>query len=334
MATIGTLFTGFDGVGIGARQAGLELAWGIEIDARLAEVVNANLGSHVHVASVLDCDPLRFDVPDVLHVSPPCTNASVANANAGETELGKALARKVAEFVAVLRPSIFTLENVWMYRTFDSWRIIADALYGAGYWLTIDHVNAANFSVPQTRKRMIVRAIKNSFVPHLPEPMPWIGWYAAIEDLLDTLPESQFAPWQLARLPVTMRSFLAMVQGEGGSHVRHENEPTPTLAATHSPVKYRAWLVSGQNARANNGIPTIRDADSPSPTITNQAKGYSRALLEHGRVVSMTPRALARFQTFPDWYALPDNARLAAKGIGNAVPPLLYQQIISQLLER
>jgi DNA (cytosine-5)-methyltransferase 1 len=46
----------------------------------------------------------------------------------------------------------------------------------------------------------------------------------------------------------------------------------------------------------------------------------------------MTPRALARFQSFPDWYELPENARLAAKGIGNACPPLLMQRIYEHLL--
>jgi site-specific DNA-cytosine methylase len=52
-----------------------------------------------------------------------------------------------------------------------------------------------------------------------------------------------------------------------------------------------------------------------------------RAWLSQGRVVRMTPRALARFQAFPDTYALPDGAALACRVIGNAVPPLLMQRI-------
>jgi len=49
--------------------------------------------------------------------------------------------------------------------------------------------------------------------------------------------------------------------------------------------------------------------------------------------VSMTPRTLARFQSFPDWYELPTKRSLAAYGIGNAVPPLLYQRIIEGLVQ-
>jgi len=47
----------------------------------------------------------------------------------------------------------------------------------------------------------------------------------------------------------------------------------------------------------------------------------------------MTPRALARFQSFPDDYILPDSNRLACKIIGNAVPPLMYQKIVVGLEE-
>jgi len=45
------------------------------------------------------------------------------------------------------------------------------------------------------------------------------------------------------------------------------------------------------------------------------------------RVVAMTPRCLARFQSVPDWYILPDKRALAAKVIGNMAPPLLMQRI-------
>ena len=63
-----------------------------------------------------------------------------------------------------------------------------------------------------------------------------------------------------------------------------------------------------------------------------------RAWLFNGRVVAMTPRCLARFQSFPDSYILPDPNwltganDLACRVIGNAVPPLLYQRVIEAQL--
>jgi site-specific DNA-cytosine methylase len=44
------------------------------------------------------------------------------------------------------------------------------------------------------------------------------------------------------------------------------------------------------------------------------------------------PRALARFQTLPDWYELPNKRTLAGKIIGNAMPCLGYQRIIESLI--
>lgn len=63
----------------------------------------------------------------------------------------------------------------------------------------------------------------------------------------------------------------------------------------------------------------------------SDAKKAVREWLTNGRIVQMTPRALARFQTFPDGYVLPSNKKLACYGIGNAVPPLLAKQVIESL---
>lgn len=366
MTTFASLYGGFGGADCGARAAGLDLTWSIEHETAVAEVAHANLHHRVYVRDILDCDPKKFDRVDVFHASPPCTSMSLANPNAGETALDIALARKTAEFVSVLLPACFTLENVWAYRRTKSWGIIQDALHKTGYWVSVEHCNAADYSVPQTRKRMIMRAVRGGFVPYLPEPSPWVGWYAAVEDLLDTLPESQFAPWQLARLPellattlvgvggyhvgitmvkqpepsmtvtsnenmLTMRAFLV---GDQERQLATDGEPAFTVrAGEHGGAMPKAWLVDSTNA-SKTGQLTIREDEQPSFTVTSGGpKHPTRSLLSSGRVVAMTPRCLARFQSFPDWYSLPDNARLAARGVGNAVPPLLYQRIITPLLE-
>ena len=327
MTTIGTLFSGFGGADIGAQAAGLELAWGVEFDADIAAVAHANLPHDIRVANLLDCDPRTFDRVDVLHASPPCPNFSIAKAGGVETALDIALADKVAEFVTVLQPRVFTLENVWAYRGSRSWAIIQDALHGAGYWVNTEHVNSADMGVPQARKRMIVRAIKGGFVPYMPEPVPWVGWYAAIEDLLPALPESAFAPWQINKLPIGANTLL--VDGGNSSKDciwRRADEPSLTVTTGGAKHPLRAFLLPGQDFTQS------RQATGPSYTISaTELKHASRALLATGRVVSMTPRCLARFQSFPDWYELPDNNRLAAKGIGNAVPPLMMQRIYEGL---
>lgn len=253
--------------------------------------------------------------------------------------------------------------------------------------------------VPQTRRRLILRAVRDALLPGLPPPVPWVGWYAAIEDLIPTLPESAFAPWQLARLPDELNESVAMrgenTAQEWGKGYRSASEPIETVigsnshrafivsnaatmdmrdsaepmvtitATTHSKAAMpRAWLVSGGNSRqpitpgdapsaklgaspstagghrallvngdnASRDL-TTRSADEPCWTgQSSTAKAPARAWLSAGRVVKMTPRVLARFQSFPDWYALPDRAALACTIIGNAVPPLLMREIVRPLL--
>ena len=332
--TFGSLFSGFGGADIGAKNAGLELAWGVELEPAIAEVANANLGGHVQVMDILDADPHRFDRVDVIHASPPCPNFSVAKATRGETALDIALARKVAEFIAVLRPQVFTLENVYAYRLSKSWAIIEEALHIAGDWTNLAHVNSADFGVPQTRRRMIVRAVLGGWVPYLPPAEPWIGWYQAIEDLIPTLPESKFAKWQLDRIPETMQTFIVPGGNANSFDVRYQDEPARTVESVNRVGNMpRAFLVNTREGHQGGNLTAVMD-DEPIYTLpATSSPARHKAWLSYGRVVKMTTRALARFQSFPDTYELPDNNALACKGIGNAVPPLMYQKIIRQMVE-
>jgi site-specific DNA-cytosine methylase len=91
----------------------------------------------------------------------------------------------------------------------------------------------------------------------------------------------------------------------------------------------RALLLDGQ-ANTNGTTCTSAAGHTPAFAVKAQtgARHATRAVLAQGRVVKMTPRALARFQSFPDWYELPERNALACRIIGNAVPPLLMQRVM------
>jgi hypothetical protein len=280
--------------------------------------------------------------------------------------------------------------------------------------------------------------VRGGLVPHLPPPVPWTGWYRAIEDLIPDLPASAFAPWQLARLPAmvppalapyfndrsparaaeepsftvaadraigSVKAFLLMTANcqlahPTGTGVLPPDAPANTVAAGRAtpraflvsnaateygdgiaPAEDPAWSVTAQTAgrarafivsgqSVNGGPPSIREAgepcatvgtnadrsrafivggqyqtpngtgrvpqhrpaDAPIWTVTANEHGDTRAWLAQGRVVAMTPRALARFMAFPDTYTLPERRSLAGTVLGNAVPPLLAQRIGEGLL--
>lgn len=92
-------------------------------------------------------------------------------------------------------------------------------------------------------------------------------------------------------------------------------EPSPTVMSGHKGV-YRAILCP-----PNGECYQPREATEPSGSVAaNHSAAKYRAVIPGVRIVSLTPRCLARFQTIPDWYKLPAKKSLACTGIGNGVP--------------
>jgi DNA (cytosine-5)-methyltransferase 1 len=420
MLTLATQFSGGEGFATGAMLAGLTPLWGVEHDDLIAGVAEHNTSSRIIRARAQDVDYSTLETPYWFHTSPPCTNASVAKEDASEQSEDVEMGRAVARAISTLLPPMVSLENVWGYRKFEAFKIILRALQENGYSFNYWHLNSADYGVPQTRKRLILiasrthRPEKPKATHHDPskvsaeqgsmfarETLPWVGWYAAIEDLIPGLPESKFADWQLKRLAGLDSSALIDDQQNGFTggmnlvsdgpsftvgtrpagkvkafivepdvagarcpSIRYADEPmvtlkanagtgrlNPTRAFIAHPNADNDWFLTRDGdepvftIKANgNGTPRAFIVDSqntqkavltredtePSFTVTahNRPSHLPKAWLSHGRVVSMTPRALARFQSFPDTYILPDSNSLACRVIGNAVPPLWAKAII------
>ena len=334
----GTLFTGFGGVDIGLIKAGYTIAWGIENNPKIAEIAKLNLGQHIIVSDVLTIDPSHLPSVELLHASPPCKSFAQSNPKAGETELDRRLARKIASFIAILKPAIFTLENVSMYRKSESWAIIKAALIENGYCFPmVDFVNFADFGVPQTRRRMIVRARLGGMVrPLHPVVSKHKGWYKAIEDIVPGLKDSSFAKWQLSRLPASLNETFLIGGGNTqlkdarpGKGVLEVSKPVHTVLP-NSLRNTRIFVVEGSNAGRNSCYKlTVRDKAEPYYTVTsNVGRVATRAFVE-GKVKKLNIRCFARFQSFPDDYKFPTEKTLTCEGIGNAVPPDGYKNIIA-----
>lgn len=400
-------FAGFGGVEIALREFGFEVV-GVEIEEAIAAVNRLN-GGHCLTADLLAVDPLDYVGWWLMHFSPPCPSFSVAK-QGGETEMDLMLARKICEFISVAKPVFFTLENVWGYRKSLSWLLIWYTLLEEGYGVEGWNINAADYGVPQTRRRMIVIARRDGRRPAKPWPtrsqkpdmftMPWVGWYEAIKDLLPGLPETRFADWQMAAMPEKLRTWLVghssinlsladpadpaftvtahsqrmrdFLLGQGNlSYIKGADQPADTITANSNQTGIKAFVANSQNTNreltvraSNEPIFTVAanaleknsppgaflvgrryqtpngggkryvqnvSGDRPVWTITASEHLGTRAWLDEGRVVLMTPRALARFQDFPDWFQLPDNRALACRGIGNALPPGVYRAVLRSL---
>lgn len=388
MNTFASLFSGGGLADTGARQAGLLPSFGVEYEPKIAEFYRRNLGEHIVVAKVQDVDYSTLEAPYWLHMSPPCINASVAKqAKDGvrETMLDIEMASACCKAIKALRSPMVSLENVYGYRNFASFAMILRTLHEQGYNYAFWHINAANVGVPQTRKRLIlvasrIRRVHKPAATHrkaqketgqlsLIPPLPnWLGWYGAIEDILHTLPDDEFAEWQIPLLPPELRTMLlangqyagklvvadkeqpsmavtansnqgslkaVLLRGdnqwqEWGKGYKDDTEPAATVTGAKG---QKAFIVDGQANSQGTGV-TVRDGMQRLHTVSASQEKRALRAYASGRVVRMTPRALARFQSVPDDYILPDATGLACTIIGNGVPSLLMQRVIGANHER
>jgi DNA (cytosine-5)-methyltransferase 1 len=276
----------------------------------------------------------------------------MANANRGETDFDYECAEAVCRAIAQIQPETFTLENVEGYLGTDSIIKILQRLKSMGYQILSKVLNAADYGVPQTRKRLIVMASKRSR-PSLPiathsknpnllqtdlfgtEPLKkWVSWYEAIADLISTLKESKLADWQIKALPEEIReSFMIdcrTSQGAFSMTTRVEDEPSFTLTGTQLKGMPKVLLIENTGARSDRPL-QYKEETEPSWTIRamGQDSHWHKAnVLERGKVYQINTRCLARLQSFPDSYILPERNSVAGMILGNAVPPLLAQRIM------
>jgi DNA (cytosine-5)-methyltransferase 1 len=297
--TTGSFFTGGGLFDIGAIAAGYTPIWGLEKDDKIAKVARLN-GLPVHTADVITFDITQLERPDHFHASPPCPNFSVAKQGAEETELDLAMADAVCRALVHWKPDSFTLENVIGYRNSQSFANVMKTLETLGYWYDATNLNAADFGVPQTRNRLFIRATRG-LLRGYPPPVQWRGWYEAIEGLIPGLPDAEFAPWQIARLPEAYKKGMDMSGNffiGGGNKSKSfldfaiENRPSipgirngsePMLTVPADPATNgagRAFIVQPQGMNSKG----YRNADEPMQTLsTSHTAGKYKAFILDGQ---------------------------------------------------
>lgn len=343
MLTFRTLFSGGELFGCGAVAAGWCHVDGYEIEPSIAAVACLN-GFDVRVADVCGIDYAALAPVAHLHASPSCRTASIANIGATETDEDRACAAAIVRAIDAHTAQggrSFSLENVWAYRNYEGFARILTVLHQHSYAVDYRHVNAADYGVPQTRRRLILRAVRRSWRGQVPPlhpthrrggdmfSAPWVGWYAAIEDMVPTLPPSAPAPWQMRRMPrELLESFV--IEGTGANdnraiQIARADMPFWTVRAITRPFDTRAYLIDGDSGHPETGAPLIRTADEPAMTIRSSRVPSHRAVVG-GRWVRLTLQALGRFQTVPDTYR-----GLTPEINGNGVPCLLAQRLMEGL---
>lgn len=353
------LFSGCGGVSIGLTHAGFDVACAVEIDdAAVKAYQGYHLLKNVNVlqrdicqlsgAEILAAGKIKSDDMYLLAGCPPCQKFSmqnrINNSDENKIEEVKKLLMAYKRIIKEIYPPFVLMENVPGIKSSFGGRILKEfidelkninAASNQRYYVVYDVLNAADYGVPQLRKRFVLHAVR----------------YDIYENLMKkgvdlTLPEkthnkdgkSGKERWVTVR--EAFKGLPAIPAGARYSDDRIKNH----YCANLSPINMRRIKA----IRANGGTRTalsgdlvlkchktykghtdvygIMNPDAPAPTMTGGCLSYSKGRFGHpfeDRAISV--REAARIQTFPDDYIFGESITKAALEIGNAVPIKLVE---------
>lgn len=340
-------FAGAGGLSLGFARAGFSVEMAVDRCAAAVETHCRNLGGHARDLD-LSVGDLAFPSSTVIVGGPPCQGFSSAGLRRRGDDRNTLVGR-FASLVAQLRPAMFVFENVEGFITAEGGaRVIEllEPLVVAGYRIHLRKVNAANFGVPQHRKRVIAIGALG-WDPRFPEPTHTA--YGAPGARLGGvhLPPTPTLGEALAKLPLASEvapgepedHYYIPLEGRDLERARmlRPGQTMKDLPESHWHDSYRRRAFR----RVMDGTPTERRGGAPAGLRRLRLEEPSKAITGVARNEFIHPtedrcltmRESARLQTFPDSFRFFGSASERMQLIGNAVPPLLASKIADAVLE-
>lgn len=278
-----------------------------------------------------------------LMASPPCQGMSIAGKNRHQNTMiqdkRNYLINYVIDSIELLKPSYVLIENVPMLLKIklpykNSLYPVEDILkdkFGESYHITSDIVDAADYGVPQTRVRAMIKMCPRG------EEWPWpkqvehkVTVWEAIGDL-PTLESGERSniKWHFARKH-DKNNVLWM---------KH----TPTGQSAFSNEVYYPKKADGTKIKGYNSSYRRIKWKEPAPTITIRSDCIASQRNVHpGRKLpdgtysdarALTPLEIMILDSLPrNWNIPKDTPELLIRQvIGESIPPLMIQRIVGEL---
>ena len=337
------LFCGAGGLSYGFEKAGFNVLLGIDNDKKALESFELNhngaksicgditeITYQDHIAPMLNGETV-----DVIIGGPPCQGFSLSgprNFNDPRNKLYLSYIRLVEE----IQPKAFVIENVPGLVGLFNGEVkdnIIETFAKMGYEVKYKILCAADYGVPQNRKRVVFVGVKSNNTYEYPEiQTEQVTCEMALSDLpplIDVLGEDvqKYETAPLNAYQELMRANSTNVQNH--------------IAATHSEkVQHIISLVpDGGNykdlpdeykASRNFHVAWTRfNSQKPAPTIDTGHRHHFH--YKYNRVP--TVRECARIQSFPDDFIFLGNKTQQFRQVGNAVPPIMAQRIAEKMLQ-
>ena len=335
-------FAGAGGLSLGLAMAGFRVASAFDADAQAVATYVKNLGDHARIARAEDVDvrtllhDAKLAVGECALVAggPPCQGFSVQR-RGDDADVRNDLIFEFYRIVHEVQPLLFLMENVSALGGRRGAPHLEELIVRArrdGYQVQTRVLDAADFGVPQHRRRLFVVGERTGTAPRFafPEPTHGLGRYVTVRDAIFDLPaprpvgKGEPCPIQNHEpdnISALNRERIAHVpQGGGREHIPPE-------------LRLPCHRVSVDKAGHRNVYGRLH-WDAPAGTITTRCNSFTRGKFAHprdDRNISM--REAARLQSFPDSFTFLGDKVATAHQIGNAVPPLLAMSLGRSLLE-
>ncbi len=334
------LFCGCGGLSYGFEKAGYHILLGIDNDARALETFELNhhgsksiCGDITEVTYEDDIKPLiGGEVIDVIIGGPPCQGMSLSGPRKFDDPRNK-LYLTYIRLVEEIKPEAFVIENVPGLVGLFGGQIkdnILQRFKDMGYDIQYKILCAADYGVPQNRRRVVFVGIKNGHFIYPETTGEKISCSMALSDLPAL--ENELGNEDMPYLTEPQNDYQKLMRKKSSRVKNH-------IAAAHSDkVKKIISLVpDGGNYKdlpeeyvhsRNFHVAWTRFAsDKPAPTIDTGHRHHFH--YQYNRVP--TVRECARLQSFPDDFVFLGNKTQQFRQVGNAVPPLMAQCIAEQL---
>lgn len=248
----------------------------------------------------------------------PCQTFSIAGKRAGLNDERGQLYLQMSRFIQHYQPKIFVAENVDGIRNSrnnDLENVDATALEvimhhfnEIGYNVQCNVLDAADYGVPQSRRRVIIVGIRSDLggnidisYPNPTHATAPLTAFDGLEDIWNLFNTNQISNHNWNN--VSHAKFYGDEIKRQGNNQIQRNAPAPTIRAEHH-----------GNIEAHYNIdPNYIN----NPNDHKDKQGWRR----------LSVRECARLQAFPDNFIFNTSASSAYKAIGNAVPPILAWHI-------
>ena len=367
------LFCGCGGISAGLRLAGFSILAGSYIESNYictfrhnfpeAQAITDDL-SKLSPALLMDRLEIKPGQLDFLAGGPPCQGFSknVPRKNRALYLPNNLLVRTFIEYVEALQPKLVLMENVAeMKNGFDQayTQQILNRLSSDGYTVSYRVLNAADYGVPQRRRRAFFLAHRLHSALDFPSPTHAKAPNAE-EERDFSFPcmkeESHVTVWrQLVDLPSVSHDDKRKEYIYGCdpfSEYQRIMRKGRTKVINHTPRALQATQYERlASIQPGEGIKQLPDhlrpksgysgaygrltKDMVAPTITRWVFHPGSGRFGHPidvRVISI--REAARLQGFSDDFEFVGTYTQQAGQVGNAVPPLLIQKIARAMLDQ